>query len=1077
MACSSGGDVVVEEQDNSQELLAEEKGILADLLALHHRLSRVRQEELYGEPNERNSRAIVCANILPVSVKVAPGASGYEYSKSESSVVSAISTLKEFRVGIEWLTWPGCTDVSDYEKSGIQKKLKEKFSTTPIFLPVTTAQGYVDFCDEVLWPNITSAFISGSEGSLSNSLGGFSSSGFSAGAKRIGSVISPSSKSEPVVFSSRKQELNDAISSSKLTGYGNSVAGLNDFSTIKSSISERPCSSFKNETLNANMKHGSVSRLDIDTSAKSAAKGSPFFSNNLLNGNSAVYHKKIVTAVSKSEEIGVFLSSMARKVSVYEEVNRRYLNQLTNLYDESNTFVVVYDIGLMLLPKMIRYRFQNVKCAFVMRTPFPSFPVFRILPHRKELLEGVLGADVILFDQFEFMENFIIICERILGLSIFSSCVEFEGRFVTLAVSPQGISPSHYSYENNDQSRENELKTGRSLITPTDGKNILDQEVSSLPPPKYANLAEAESQFPFEYLLKEYKTKEVIVSYDRLSHVSGILQKLGAISRFFEINPQYWKNKKVVFIQIIFGAAVHSRQQRYFRESRKSLSKEMNRLASSINGRFGAVDYVPVMIVQQSVSLQNRRHLFKIANTALITSLRGGVSLFGLEFVASQEEHDPGVLIYSEFLGCAVSLKGALKVNPYDLDKVAESIKRGLELSPMDRKIRLCSLRKYVNTYTASRWAKRMLSEIHAATHRSSENAPLPLPQVPHILLQYKHSTKRLFIFSFNGVLSHDYSPVPETCAPAQNVLCALKALCSDPCNIVYVTGGINMQTMEKIFKDVPRLGLIGEFGFMYSEPTERKEMREPLCVKKDATATGELLFNDEKICQSSIPKYIGDICDGRNFRLGCDLNRRWKLTKTPRKINTEGCAEHDFLLGEWKHAVVNIMSHFSERTPGAYVDETFLSCVVWRYHHADKHTGESQTKELFTLLKKMLALQPLDVSVSFPGRIIVVKPMGSNTANALTQIFGIQPEIGRKDNVDRHVCNFDFALCIGSHRHDTSMFNTLLGWYKTGFLLNAYTCIVPKIVCSAHYYLENREACLDLLTAVSQYLGENGEV
>ena len=104
-----------------------------------------------------------------------------------------------------------------------------------------------------------------------------------------------------------------------------------------------------------------------------------------------------------------------------------------------------------------------------------------------------------------------------------------------------------------------------------------------------------------------------------------------------------------------------------------------------------------------------------IKNTALITSLRGGVSLFGLEFVASQEEHDPGVLIYSEFLGCAVSLKGALKVNPYDLDKVAESIKRGLELSPMDRKIRLCSLRKYVNTYTASRWAKRMLSPLTTA--------------------------------------------------------------------------------------------------------------------------------------------------------------------------------------------------------------------------------------------------------------------------------------------------------------------------------------------------------------------------
>merc|ERR1711871_1097947 len=157
-----------------------------------------------------------------------------------------------------------------------------------------------------------------------------------------------------------------------------------------------------------------------------------------------------------------------------------------------------------------------------------------------------------------------------------------------------------------------------------------------------------------------------------------------------------------------------------------------------------------------------------------------------------------------------------------------------LQMSLMDRKIRYCTLHKYVTTYTASRWAKRMLTEIHAAMHRSNENAPLPLPKVPQILLQYKHATRRLFIFTFNGVLSHDYSPVPETCAPSSGVLYALKTLCNDPCNTVYVTGGINMQTMDKIFRDIPKLGLIGEFGSVYSEPSHLKHTREERCIKED---------------------------------------------------------------------------------------------------------------------------------------------------------------------------------------------------------------------------------------------------
>ena len=167
-----------------------------------------------------------------------------------------------------------------------------------------------------------------------------------------------------------------------------------------------------------------------------------------------------------------------------------YLNKLTDMYADDETNIIVNDVTLMLLPNLIRKRFYGASITFVMRCPFPPFDVFSVFAGRKELLEGCLGADIILFDHFDFVQNFVLVCERLLGLEASPNMVEFEGRIVKLIVVPPGIELEqyankffHHSHGNNTESQEQEITKVKAVettsTTDTTGINDIKNETDS----------------------------------------------------------------------------------------------------------------------------------------------------------------------------------------------------------------------------------------------------------------------------------------------------------------------------------------------------------------------------------------------------------------------------------------------------------------------------------------------------------------------------------------------------------------------------------------------------------------------
>ena len=649
------------------------------------------------------------------------------------------------------------------------------------------------------------------------------------------------------------------------------------------------------------------------------------------------------------------------------------------------------------------------------------------LQGRKELLEGCLGADIILFDHFDFVQNFVLVCERLLGLEASPNMVEFEGRIVKLIVVPPGIEPEQYANKfftqssgNNCESHEQEINKVEPVEITTDTTDINDQKNER--GSEQTNLGDKFEKRLAE-LKKEFKGKKVIVAYDELSRVSGILQTVKAFARYLKENPYEWKQKKIVLVQIVYGWTVPAVtvKRRYATDTLKLLSRQINKLVSTVNGMYGAVDYVPLRLIR-NVDFYDRLIMYHIADVGIVCNLKGGIDVTGLEFVAAQDRRNPGVLLYSEFLACSTSLKGVLAINPYDIDAISETLKRALEISSENRQWRLLQLLKYVNKYDASNWASQLYRAVNRAKLAKLENISVLLPKYSDLQAMYFSSGKRLFVLSYQGVLSPNFSAFPQVAPPSAKSLAILRRLCSNMKNIVYIIGGINKNKMETWFSDIPRLGMIMEYGYAYKMHDE---------AEQDDTISTNAVGGDESKWRPSI-----------------------------------GSWDIDF---SWKGEVMEVLQHYANRTPGAYIDVSLESCLTWHYHHADLEFGQAQAKELYTVLDSMLTLLPVEAIFSSQARKIVIRRVGCNGATALARILdrAIQSNFRAEDienGVNPVSSSFDFVFCVASHRYDNGLFSPILSRYREGKVRNAITCMVPKGVTKAQYYVEKRQTVIEIL-------------
>lgn len=361
----------------------------------------------------------------------------------------------------------------------------------------------------------------------------------------------------------------------------------------------------------------------------------------------------------------------------YYEANHTFAKALApDLIDDD--IVWVQDYHLMLLPEMLRNEIdkmdvkpKNVKIGFFLHTPFPSSELFRILPVREQILNGVLHCDLIGFHTPDYARHFLNSCARVLGSSTIPSGVHFRGRLVEVRECPIGIDP---------------LKFAEGLQEPGVIARV-------------------------QQLQKRFAGVKVIVGVDRLDYIKGVQQKLHALEVFLTDHPE-WIGK-VVLIQV----AVPSRGEV---EEYKNLRAVVNELVGRINGRFGTMEFTPIHFMHKSVNFQELIALYSVSDVCLVTSTRDGMNLVSYEYIACQQERH-GVLILSEFAGAAQSLTGALVVNPWDTAEVADALHQAVAMTPQQRLENYERLARVVNTKTSENWGTTFVHDIN----KTAEQLPI----------------------------------------------------------------------------------------------------------------------------------------------------------------------------------------------------------------------------------------------------------------------------------------------------------------------------------------------------------------
>jgi trehalose 6-phosphate synthase len=363
----------------------------------------------------------------------------------------------------------------------------------------------------------------------------------------------------------------------------------------------------------------------------------------------------------------------------YKAVNEKFAQAvLREIGDAEEPFVLIQDYHFALLPRLIKSACPGARVAIFWHIPWPNPEAFGICPWQKELLDGLLGADLLSFHIQAHCNNFLETVDHAI-----ESRIEWD-RFVVnrnnhfTAVRPHPISVAFP--ESND----------------------VPQHLS----PAMKSRSE---------ILKELGPDTIFlgVGVDRVDYTKGIVERFRGIERFLDRFPHY--QKKFTFVQL--GAPSRTNIKRYH-----DFNDEVDAEARRVNARFQASDWKPIVLLNRHHSHKEIAPYYKAADLCLVTSLHDGMNLVAKEFIAARDDED-GVLVLSQFTGASRELHDALPVNPYDTEQLAEMIQRALEMQPEDRHARMVRMRHTVKEHNVYRWAADLISDLSEIRLDSPEPA------------------------------------------------------------------------------------------------------------------------------------------------------------------------------------------------------------------------------------------------------------------------------------------------------------------------------------------------------------------
>jgi alpha,alpha-trehalose-phosphate synthase [UDP-forming] len=352
----------------------------------------------------------------------------------------------------------------------------------------------------------------------------------------------------------------------------------------------------------------------------------------------------------------------------YQEVNQRFADAvLQEMEGVESPIVLAQDYHFALLPRMIKEARPDARVAIFWHIPWPNPEVFGICPWQRELIEGLLGADLIGFHIQSHCNNFLSCVDRSVEALTAYDRFDVNRQGHVTRVRPYPIS---VSFSENGHTPEFQRSMGEQTAAICNDLNI------------HASL--------------------LGVGVDRVDYTKGILERFRGIERFLELNPSY--QRRFTFIQI--AAPSRTNIDRY-----QKLLDEVTSEAARINSRFQAGRWMPIVLLKKHHSHEEITRFYHAASVCMVTALHDGMNLVAKEFVASRDD-DRGVLILSTFAGAALELSDALLVNPYDVQQVAAAILRALEMSTEEQATRMQHLRNNVRENNVYRWAANLLSDL-----------------------------------------------------------------------------------------------------------------------------------------------------------------------------------------------------------------------------------------------------------------------------------------------------------------------------------------------------------------------------
>lgn len=481
----------------------------------------------------------------------------------------------------------------------------------------------------------------------------------------------------------------------------------------------------------------------------------------------------------------------------YVSANKIFADKVTEVLNQEEDYVWVHDYHLMVLPTFLRKRYNRVKLGFFLHSPFPSLEIYRTLPVRIEILKALLNADLIGFQTFDYARHFLSCCSRMLDLEYESKRgylgLEYCGRTIFIKILPAGIHMGRLQSALNHPSSSIKLKE----------------------------------------ICQQLKGKRVIIGVDDMDIFKGISLKFLAIEQLLQQYPEL--QGELVLVQILNPPWSTCKDV-------EEAMKEAHITAERINERFGFPGYEPVIIIDRHVPFYEKTAYYALAECCIVNAVRDGMNLVPYKYIVcrqgspkmdealeiASDSRRTSSLVVSEFIGCSPSLSGAIRVNPWDINAVADALHLAIAINAEEKRLRHEKHYQYVSSHDVAYWARSFEQDLvfSCKDHYSKRcwgigfglnfrvlalSPSFMKLSIDHIVSAYKKTNFRAIFLDYDGTVVPQASIVK---APSPEVISVLNNLCSDPNNIVFIVSGRGQTSLSEWFDPCENLGIAAEHGY-----------------------------------------------------------------------------------------------------------------------------------------------------------------------------------------------------------------------------------------------------------------------